>query len=405
MYLNKQTIKSIRESKNFHSYFGILCFHFSLFLSLIILAILIFQTDLLHSLWSFIPHCYHCNDSWRFIGNSLNPTQPPYPFHPIATSLHHLVFYLVFSIIFPSDTAITLSVLLIQFLVSLFALYLFYHLLTDNFHLDMRHSITLVAIYDLIFISPFLILAISEILFLFYQLLAWTLFFRRRYFFAALATAMTFAVRFTGAFFVIGMLLAFLLEWWEVKDKSLRLLIQVVLASILMLIIGFSSFLLSWFAFNDFWLPLTSQSEIYHELQGYATSGMFSVPFLWWLRYFQWVYLSNSLFEFIYLIFALITLGLGFLSLYALFKWRNENNSKYQHFIMLIFLCGFLGVNFIVSGSNFPRFLCYVFPMFPIFPLWLRNHNLSSLKVLILIIGAGIWGIFFNILWWMTYPI
>ncbi|MFX0204646.1 MAG: hypothetical protein ACFFDT_01580 [Candidatus Hodarchaeota archaeon] len=335
----------------------------------------------------------------------MNLTQPPYPFHPIATSLHHAVFYSVISIIFPSDTAITLSVLIVQFLASLFVLYLFYHLLIENFHLDIRRSLTLVYIYDLIFISPFLILAISEILFLFYQLLAWTLFFRRRYFFAALATAMTFAVRFTGAFFVVGMLLAFLLEWWGVKDTSLRLLIHIILASFLMFVIGFSSFLLSLFAFNDFWLPITSQSEIYQESQGYATSGMFSFPFLWWLTYFQWVFLSNSPFEFVYLILAVITLGLGFLSLYALLKRSYENNSKNYRSMTLIFLFGFLGVNFIVSGSNFPRFLCYVFPMFPIFPLWLQSHNISSFNSFILIIGAGTWGILFNILWWMTYPI
>ena len=127
-----------------------------------------------------------------------------------------------------------------------------------------------IAFYDFIFISPFLLLATSEILYLFYQILAWTYLMRRQYFFAAIATAMTFALRFNGAFFVVGVVLVFFLKWWKTKERSLRFLINVGLTGILMFVVGFSSFILSLLFSGDFWLPLTTQVVKYRNQNLYA---------------------------------------------------------------------------------------------------------------------------------------
>lgn len=396
-------MKSIRMSKNLKILLAMLIFHTALFFTLLLLALFIFQSDIYHSLWSAGILCTYCNDSWRFIANSLNPTHPPYPYHPIATSLHHHVLYKIISVIIPSTPAITLSVLIVQFSASFLTLFLMYYLFLESFHLDTRLGLVLIAFYDFIFISPYLLLASSEILFLFYQVLAWTCFVRRQYFFAALATAMTFAIRFNGAFFLIGMILVFFLKWWKTKDISLRLLINLGLIGILMFIVGFSSFILSWFFRGDFWLPLTAQTIKYQSIFGYVENSPLSVPFLWWITYFQWVLLSNLSFELLYLIMGVFSLGLGFLSLYTLLKWSKKENREFQYPLTLIFICGFLGTNIVISGSNFARFLSITFPVFPVFPLWLRDHTPSSLQRYLLLVGAGIWGLLFNIIWWMTY--
>lgn len=216
---------------------------------------------------------------------------------------------------------------------------------------------------------------------------------------------MTFALRFNGAFFVIGMFLILFLKWWKTKEISLRLVISIVFSGILMFIVGFSSFILSWLFRGDFWQPLTSQSMQYQIMHEYATDGALSLPFLWWPRYIQYVLQSNSTFELLSLILALISLGLGFFSLYKLYRWLKDENTEYPYSLSLIFLCGFLGLNFIVSGRDFSRFLSYTFPIYPVVPLTFRDHDFSSLILLIVVIGAAIWGLFFNIVWWMTYPI
>ncbi|MFX0185291.1 MAG: hypothetical protein ACFE95_19590 [Candidatus Hodarchaeota archaeon] len=335
----------------------------------------------------------------------MNLEQPPHPYHPLGTSFHYYVPYMIFSIFVPLIPAITLSILIVQFFASLLILCLLYQFFLEIFQLTSKQSLVLVAVYDFLFISPFLLLAVSEILFLFYQLLAWSCFIRRHYFFSAIATAMCFAVRFNGAFFVVGMLLVFIIKGWKSEVISLRLLIKAGITTILMFIIGFSSFILSWAVFGDFWLPLKAQSLEYQKFQGYASAGLFSIPFSWWPSYFQWVVLSNSLFELLYFILGIFTLVLGLASLYKLFKWQSEDNTEYKYNLTLIYVCGFLGVNLLVSGSNFARFLSYTFPVFPIFPLWLLNRYLRDFDIFVLLFGSTIWGILFNVGWWMTYPL
>jgi hypothetical protein len=216
---------------------------------------------------------------------------------------------------------------------------------------------------------------------------------------------MTFALRFNGVFFVVGVVLVFFLKWWKTKDKSLKFLIKVGLTGIPMFIVGFSSFILSLLFSGDFWLPLTTQVVKYQTRQEYAAEGALSLPFLWWPTYLQYVILSNSLIESIYFMMAIIALVLGFFSLYALLKWSRQDNTEHPYSLSILFVCGFLGVNTVVSGSNFARFLSYTFPVFPVIPLLLRSYDLSSRNLLILLIGSGIWGLLYNIIWWMSYPV
>ncbi|MFX1249826.1 MAG: hypothetical protein ACFFBQ_20740 [Promethearchaeota archaeon] len=405
MFHLKQRINSIYVSRNLKVHLVMLLFHASLFITLLIIAFLIFQSDPYNSLWSAGIHYKHANDSWKFIANTMNPIHSPYPYHLIATSLHYLVLYKVFLVFIPSLPAITLSVLIVQFTASLFTVFLLYHLFLEVFQLDIQKSLVLVVLYDFIFLSPFLLLAVSEILFLFYQLVAWTCFIKHRYFYAAIATAMTFALRFNGAFFVIGIVILFCLKWWESKNISLRLLINTSITAIIMLIIGFSSFIISWFGSGDFWIPLTSQQWAYDYYQEFISTNIFSFPFLWWLDYIQWVYFSNSLIEVLYMVLGIIALGLGFLSLYALLKWEESNALGLSYSMAMIYATGFLGINIIVTGSNFARFLCYTFPVFPVFPSLLRKYTFSPLLLLILVILSGFWGIVFNIIWWLSYLI
>lgn len=172
----------------------ILTVHSFYFLFILFLAFYIFQSDLLSSLWG------DTNDSLRYITNMLNPTSPPHPYHLLGTNLHYLVICIPLSLFFPSNFAITLAILLIQFVASLLSLYLLYFLFKDFFHLTPRKSLLLVFILYFIIISPYLLHATSEVLFLFYQLLAWTLLIQRRFFSAALVASITFALRFNGVF-------------------------------------------------------------------------------------------------------------------------------------------------------------------------------------------------------------
>ncbi|MFX1282080.1 MAG: hypothetical protein ACFFB5_00435 [Promethearchaeota archaeon] len=346
----------------------------------------------------------HCNDSWKYIENSLHPTDLPYPYHLIATSLHYFSLYIIISIILPSSTAIIVSIFIIQFSASLATLYLLYSFFLETFELDTRSSLVLIFIFDFIFISPYLLLATSEILFLFYQMLAWTCLVRQKYFFATISTAMTFALRFNGAFFVVGVILVLFLKWWKKRDLSPRLFTGVAVTGIIMFIIGFSSYILSWIYRGDFWLPLTTQIMKYQTMQEYATEGALSLPFLWWPTYFQYAIMSNSHIQLVLLMMAVFTFGLGFFSLLSLYKWSKRDVNEYVISLLFIYLCGFLGLNVVVSGRNFSRFLSYTFPIFSVIPIWLREHHLSSFTLVIFVIGAGIWGLFFNIIWWLTYP-
>jgi hypothetical protein len=393
--------ENIRTSKTLKIHLGMFFFHTSLFFTLLIFGLVIFQGDVFSYLW----YCTHCNDSWKFIANTLNPTPSPYPFHLIATSIHYLILYLILSMITSPQLALTLSILIIQFTASLLTIYLLYQFILHSFGLSNRQCLLLVAFYDLIIISPFLLLATSEILYIFYQLLSWTFLVRQRYSCAAIAAAMTFALRFNGAFFVVGILLVFFLKWWKTKKVSPKLLVSFCTTATVMFVVGFSSFILSWYASRDFWLPMNSQKEYYLRFIDPVSDNVFTVPFLWWPRYSQQALLSNSLPELLFYLTAVLALALGFMSLYMLIRWSKEENTELQHMLTIFFCSSFLGNNFVASGLNFARFIGISFPLFPVFPIWLKDKNLSKVSYYTLLLLSGIIGLSINIGMWLVYLI
>ncbi|MHA2330622.1 MAG: hypothetical protein ACXAEU_01225, partial [Candidatus Hodarchaeales archaeon] len=126
---------------------------------LLIFAHLFFQHDLPSSLWAT-----YANDSWKFIANTLQPLSQPYPYHLMATSLHFLVPYSIFSLLLPPKIALFSAIIFIQFSFSLFTVWLFFQLFYEQFLLSPSKAIGLTLLYELIIFSPFLLLATSEIL-------------------------------------------------------------------------------------------------------------------------------------------------------------------------------------------------------------------------------------------------
>ncbi|MHA2304437.1 MAG: hypothetical protein ACXACU_03515, partial [Candidatus Hodarchaeales archaeon] len=202
-YLTKILYDKICTIRNLHVKYYLILFHTSFYLSLLILAFLTFKVNPLEILWFTGSKLgmEFTNDSWRYIGNTLNPINPPYPFHLMATSFHFFIPFSIFSLIFPSNFALIIAVLLVQYVASLLIVFLLYDFLQRSFNLVWYECFSLAIIYESIFISPFLLLATTEILFVLYQIVAWTCFTRQRYFFAAIAASMTFALRFNGVFF------------------------------------------------------------------------------------------------------------------------------------------------------------------------------------------------------------
>ncbi|MFX0087391.1 MAG: hypothetical protein ACFFAU_17205 [Candidatus Hodarchaeota archaeon] len=369
------------------------------------IAFIIFQTDPLNTLYSAGTYFAYANDSWKFIANTLDPVNPPYPYHLVATSLHFLLPYSIISLLLPPNIALYLSILLIQYLAALFTVFLLYNFLFDCFELKRNECLALIIAFEFLFMSPFLILASSEILFLFYQILAWTFFYHRRYLLAAIAASMTFALRFNGAFFVIGLLLVYIGKWWKEKDLDWTQIFKIGISIVSMFLIGFSSFIQSWVVYNDFWVPLTYQNVVYRRFLGIKANDIFGIPFFWWLDYVYWILSSSSIFELAYFILGVLTFGLGLFSVYKLIKWSQIEKLEYQYHLTIIFLCSFLGINFLTSVSNYARFQSTTFPLFPVFPLLFQDHNFSSLNLKLISIGSIMVGLLFNTIWWLTYII
>lgn len=401
----KEYLEKFLSSEKNRPYLLLFSLHSCLFITLLVLAFLIFQTDPLTELWYSGTYSIYGNDSWKFIENTLDPVNPPYLYHLVATSLHYLIPYTIGSFVFPSDFALKVSILLIQYLASLLTVFLLYQFLSTCFDLRWNACLVLIVIYDFLFMSPFLILASSEILFLFYQILAWTFFNRKRYFFAAIAASMTFALRFNGAFFIIGLFIAFFLKWWKNKEISLLLIVKVGFTSISMVVIGFISFFQSLLVYNDFWLPLTLQNDKYISFLGTKGNEIVSIPFLWWIDYTIWILHSNSVKETGYFALGVLTFILGIFSVFKLFKWSHQEKLEFQYALAVFFSCGFIGINFLKSVNNYARFQSTIFPIFPAFPLILKERSFSSLSLKLISIGSIIVGISFNVGWWLLYTI
>lgn len=362
-----------------------------------------FQTDLLSSLWSTQTP----TDSRNYIANTLNVLNPPYPYHLIATSIHFFIPYSIINLILPASFALTFGILIIQYTASTLAVFLLYNLFKETFNLTKRKSLFLLLMIDFIIISPFLLMATAEILFLFYQLLAWTLFIRKRYFLSLISTAMTFAIRFNGAFFVLGIFIYFIYSWRKERTFSWKNIIFIIFTLSIMSIIGFSSYLLSWWAFGDFWLPLTSQYQVFQIWGGYTRNDVINFPFIWWIDYLKWVFASNSGLEIYLLITVLVSLILGIISIIMLIlksNQRSENKiSQQQNALLLIFSISFIGLNIIESGRNLARFLSFTFPFYPILPIWINNRRLKESHQVIIVLVSAFIGLVMNVGWWMTF--
>ena len=374
----------------------IVTFHLSLFLFILILSNLFFQNDLQNTLWST-----YANDTWKFIRNTLEITSPLYPYHLLGTSLHFVVPYYLFSIFLSPPTAMFITIVSVQFLASLLALLLLSTIFQEIFNLDKFTTINLILFFDFIIFGPYLILGTSEILFLLYQLLAWFFYTRNRYIISALFTAMTFALRFNGAFFVLGMASLFFYKWYKKKNYSLKLFFKTILTLIAMFFIGFLTFILCFIRYNDFFMPLTSETLFYQQYEGYASVRIFTIPFVWLSDYVNWVFLQHSPVEFLLLILTLFFIILELFSLYCLIQNQSSSiNLDWNKQFLIIFLFSFLGLSVINSGRNFTRFCLFLFPILPCVAIWCKRTKFSTRTTIIFQVFGFLVCLIVNLIWW-----
>jgi len=399
MIFYKNMKLSIASSKYFILYrtpIFIFLIHSLLCFGLLIISNIIFQNDIPSSLWST-----YTNDSWKFLANTLNLSNPPYPYHLLGTSLHIALPYFFLAFFFPLRISLFFAVILIQYFFSFLILLLLHHFFQEVFCLDQLKAFNLTIFFDFIILGPFLILGTSEILFLFYQLLTWFLFVRKNFFLASLSTAMVFALRFNGAFFVLSMMTIFFFIWFENKRFSLKFLIKILFTSIVMFLIGFSTFIWCAIRFNDFWLPLNTEKVVYKQYEGYAAERIITPPFTWLVDYFRWILLENNLLEYVMFLLVIFFLILEFLSLFYLRSIKISNvNSEWYLYILIIFISGFLGLSIINSGRNFTRFILFIFPILPCLPILYNKLEFSSRTILAFQIVGLFICLITNLIWW-----
>lgn len=342
--------------------------HSTYFTLLVLIGALFFSSPLfVHNLWGT-----YWNDSWRYLANTLELGTYPYPFHLIATSLHYWVIYQPTSLLLPSDVALTFAVLLVNYLASLVGLVLWGRILVEVFDLPPKVALLTTLTYDFALLSSFLLLAHSDVLFFLYQTMAWFCFHKRRFWPTSFFTAMTFATRFTGAFFVLGMVILFSLYWWTGnRELSPKIVVQTLVAGLLMFVVGFCSFLYSLLRHGDFWLPLTSQHSIYLQYTYHVgtekPASTFTAPFVWWVDYFEWVRRTSDVFytaQFILGILVLIGSIGSILWLVHYSQKRKENKKALE----LLILCttSQTALTMLSSGTNFVRFASFSFPFVPL---------------------------------------
>ncbi|MFW9778313.1 MAG: hypothetical protein ACFFE8_05615 [Candidatus Heimdallarchaeota archaeon] len=374
--------------------------HAFLFAFLYLLALVFFNTDLISSFWAPGSH----NDSKLYISNTLN-YPPLYPHVLLGTSLHYVPGLVVLSIFLPLKDALTISILSIQFSASLFSLCLLYSMYVKKMNLGFNQATLLVLTTDLVLFSPYLLIPAPEILFLFYQSLAWHFLDRKKYFFAGITSAMTFALRYNGAFFVVGTLI--LIVYYTKKDLlSPRGIFWGIIVLSAMFAIGFVSYIAAWVYSGDFWLPLIREISVYQGWEPYASNGVITFPFAWFPDYLMWLLTSGPWFELLLFGTVLVSLGLGITSLisfYQRFKASSISETKNLLPLAVLFFCGFLGVSIVASGRNLARFLTFSFPTYPILAFTIEKYELNGSVRVISLILAGLLGLILNIGWWMTY--
>ncbi|MFW9856380.1 MAG: hypothetical protein ACFFFG_15110 [Candidatus Thorarchaeota archaeon] len=381
-------------------YWVIFFSHAFFFLFLYLLALVFFKTDLLSSFWAPGSH----NDSKLYISNTLN--YPPwFPHVLLGTSLHYIPGLALLSIFLPIADALTISVLIVQFFASFFSLCLLYSLYVKKLNLNFDQAILLILITDLVLYSPYLLIPAPEILFLFYQSLTWHFLDRGKFGFAGISASMTFALRYNGAFFVLGTLI--LILYYVKKDLlSLRGVFWGIIVTSAMFVIGFISYIAAWLYSGNFWLPLTREISVYQGWEPYASNGVITFPFAWFPDYLSWLLTSNVWFEFLLFGTVLVSLGLGIASLilfYQRFKMSSISEMENLLSLAVLFFSGFLGVGIVASGRNLARFLTFSFPTYPILAFTIAKHELKPIVWVISMILAGLFGLILNIGWWMTY--
>ncbi|OLS25323.1 MAG: hypothetical protein HeimC3_15370 [Candidatus Heimdallarchaeota archaeon LC_3] len=379
--------------------------HTSLFLIILFLVIFYFQGDLLSTIWATFK-----NDSWKFIRNTIKIENPPYPYHLITTSFHYFPLYALLSNIFQPNLSLTISVIVIQYIFSLLTVVLIFMIYKELFGVNNKYLILFIWIIDTTIFSLFFVLATAEILFIFYQTLTFFLFINRKYFYSSITLGMTLALRFNGFFFILGFILIIFYSLMKKKNeinlKNWTRLVLLVLYTIISVIISLLPFIYSNLVTNDFFLPFNSEFIAYSTWETYLVDNQIvMIPFTFWNNYTSWVITTNVFTEYLLFIAALITFIIGLWSIIYLYHFRkNLGKEKILRidFLLILGLINFLGVNTVVSGRNFSRFLSFTFPIFPIVMYFFFKSNFDNKKILL--IGTIFFGLalLLNIVWWIN---
>lgn len=365
---------------------------------------IILYHGIIRNFWYAGSQCTYCNDSWEFIENMLHLSKPPFIFHLLATGWHYApIYYSLLLVTNNSTFSLLSSVFIVQFVVSLLSILLIHYVFEYSFHLDKNLSIFATILVCSILFPYYILQPASELLFSFYQLLAWYFYTKKRYHLMLISSSMTFALRFNGAFFVLAVLVIYIYQLAKTNNKNNKkfLLLEISTFAVVFLI-GFSSFIFSFFAYNNFWYPLTSQLHQYNVYLGSFPIRNFQLPFLWWINYVLYVSSSWTVNSLLFLLMGIISFLIGLVSEFLLMKnYLRERTFDHLN-LFVIYTFQFLGLNMLTSLGNFARFLAFSFPFFPIIPLALLNKDKYKAYILLLIFSTI--SILINIIWLTTYP-
>ncbi|MHA1992106.1 MAG: hypothetical protein ACW981_14220 [Candidatus Hodarchaeales archaeon] len=390
--INREIIKSLEYIIVLHSF---------LFFSILFFALIFFQNDLLSSIWASFR-----NDSWKFLENTIQIENPPYPYHLVTSSFHFSFLYNILSLIFIPSFSLSIAVLAIQYLGSLLTVIILFLIVKEIFSLKEKEILLYIWLIDSVIFSLFFLLATAEILFILYQTLSFYLLIRKRYFFASISAGLSFALRFNGIFFVMGFFLILFMSIIKEEKKNLQKSLEIFIYSLILIIISLIPFIYSQLVVNDFFLPLTGEFTAYSTWESYVIDNQIIVlPFTFWPTYIEWVFNKNELSEFLLLIAALVTFLLGFFSFVIYNKFKNDikgvNNFIFNHIVILAII-NFVGVNIVVSGRNFARFMSFTFPIFPIIIYLISRLNLSNKNIFLTGLFSFLLGLTLNMIWWIN---
>jgi hypothetical protein len=375
--------------------------HSLLFLVILSLGLLYFQFSFIDLLWYST-----WSDSWKYIENMLSPLRPPYPYHLIGTSLHFLIPYTFLSNIFPASDSLTLSIIGVQFLASTGAVIIFYSLLLVFYKIKSGQALVITFLLDSCIFSLFVLQATSEILFLFYQALAWLSISKKHYYFGIFTAAMSFSLRFNGII-VLGTMLAFaMLHIQKNVEHSRMKIFEVVLVILIAIIISLFPYIWSFIGTGEFFTPLTSEIVAYQSLEYYARSWWINVPFIWWIDYVQQVFKLSDISEFKNLLLSVLAFILTLLSIIVLYIDQNKNIVLQKQFAKPLFFIttiNFIALNTIVSGRQLARFISFTIPIFPILAFITPKIGQITRKQILIYFLFVILTIISNLFYWSFF--